>query len=54
MSERKWSESGGDSLWLLMRWQDTLSSTVYSKVNALAFLWIGLSAQLRSLACTYV
>lgn len=47
-------ESGvwGDSLGLLIRWQDTLSSTVYSKINAITCLWLGLFAHLGSLACT--
>lgn len=44
----------GDSLGLLMRWQDALLSTVYSKINAITCLWLGLFAHLGSLACTYV
>lgn len=37
------SESGvgvGDSLGPLMRWQNTLLSTVYSKMNAITCLWL--------------
>lgn len=50
------SESGvgGDSLGPLMRWQDTLSSTVCNKINAFTCLWLGLFAHPGSLACTYV
>jgi hypothetical protein len=54
ISEWKWSGGGGNSLGPLMRWQDTLSSTVYSKINASTCLWLGLFAHPGLLACACV